>query len=93
MPVTVSRTRNQPFGGKTGVMGRDATAVGSTWANRLEEKRPEGRSRHHSGGPEGNRTPDLFHAKNEIGGRPFLAISAAISNGHYKSPIGGLLVA
>ena len=29
------------------------------------------------GGPEGNRTPDLFHAKNEIGGSPFSAFSAA----------------
>ena len=45
------------------------------------------------GGPEGNRTPDLIHAKNESGGRPFSAFFADFDFCHYRSPIGGLLVA
>src|SRR6185295_15420663 len=32
------------------------------------KRSPVGSSQWHSGGPEGNRTPDLFHAKKEIGG-------------------------
>jgi len=44
-------------------------------------------------GPEGNRTPDLFHAKNEIGGSPFSTESAACSFGCYRKQLGGFLVA
>ena len=59
----------------------------------LEEKRPEGRACSHFGGPEGNRTPDLFHAKNEIGGSPYSACSADFNNGRNRRPVGGFLVA
>jgi hypothetical protein len=43
----------------------------------LEEKRPEGRSCSHFSGPEGNRTPDLFHAKEATPGRGLSADSVA----------------
>ncbi|MFN0072063.1 MAG: hypothetical protein ACKVVP_11315 [Chloroflexota bacterium] len=43
-----------------------------------QEKGPFGPSRYGLGGPEGNRTPDLFHAKKAIGGRPLSPILAMI---------------
>src|SRR5262245_46766915 len=46
-----------------------------------KEKRPGGRSIARFGGPAGNQTPDLFPAKNEIGGSPFSVVSAVSASG------------
>ena len=45
------------------------------------------------GGPEGNRTPDLFHAKDEIEGCSFSARSAVFDFERDRSRIRGFLVA
>jgi hypothetical protein len=78
---------------------------GRGWRSAMRTRRHErdGRWRRKSGargghvtrpvGPEGNRAPDLFHAKNEIGGSPFSAFSAAFSFGRDRSHVRGFLVA
>jgi hypothetical protein len=55
------------------------------------EKGPSRPFRRSSGGPEGNRTPDLFHAKDEIGGSPSSAQTADFASVRYRKPVGGFL--